>query len=381
MSAATSEIAIAEVIKADALAPAFDGLESSSARQLREAFVPALIQIEEWERQAADLSVTDESQTAKMKMAGVMRKELKRVRISVEKKRKELNADALARTKAINCAAGIVEGLIVPLEKRLHEAETFAERAETARKDALRSARIEALVALGADPTVYANLGETSEETWAITLEAAKDAKTAREEAAKQAEAVRLEAERLAAEARAKEKAERARVEAERVERERMAAEENARLAKEKAEIEAAAKADRERAEAEAASVERARAAERDAANLAAESARLEKEREVAAARAETDKAARALARAQAEAAQAKADAEKATAEREAAELAARQAAALAPDREKLAAFAALLRALEIPTLSTPPGKAAATKVAEQIAKMAAWVEKTGASL
>ena len=60
---------VVDAPKPDALAPAFAGLEPSSARQLREAFVPALLQIEEWEKQVAGLVVTDETQVAKMKMA------------------------------------------------------------------------------------------------------------------------------------------------------------------------------------------------------------------------------------------------------------------------------------------------------------------------
>ncbi|MEK7112091.1 MAG: hypothetical protein AAB875_02075 [Patescibacteria group bacterium] len=68
-------------------------------------------------------------------------------------------------------------------------------------------------------------------------------------------------------------------------------------------------------------------------------------------------------------------------AEREAKAAADREAAALAPDREKLVALAATLRGLSLPTFSTAPGHAAGKKVAEQIEKMAAWVAKTGAAL
>ncbi len=359
MSAAVSEVVTAEVVKADALAPAFAGLEASSARQLREAFVPALLQIEEWERQALDLTVTDETQVAKMQMAGVMRKALKKVRVGVEKKRKELGADALARTKAINCAASIVEALITPLETRLMEQETFGERAAEARKSALQSARADALRAYGADPSVFASLGEQTEEQWAATLDGARLAHEARVAAEKHEASVRAEAERIAAEKREEERKARVKAEAERVERERVQAEENARLKAEAADREAQASAERERTAIELRVAQEA-----------------------------TDKAARELAKAQAEAAQVRAEAEKATAERVAAdaalavaEEAARQASVLAPDREKLAAFAATLRALPIPTLTTAEGQVAAKKVASQIAKMAAWVAATGESL
>lgn len=371
MSAAVStEGVIAEIVKVDALAPAFAGLEPSSARQLREAFVPALLQIEEWERQAAGLTVTDETQTAKMEMAGVMRKALKKVRVGVEKRRKEMNADALARTKAINCAAGIVEGLIVPLEKRLMEAETFGERAAAARKDALCSARAETLQALGADPSVYVALGEMDEAVWAGTLETVKAANEAKLEAARQAERIAAEVRRQEAEARAKAQAEAVRVEAERIARERAQAEENARLKREAEDREALHRSERE------AAAEAARIAKLDADRVAAEQAAVARaEREAAEAetrkaREETERAARELAEVR----------EVEAARIQAAE-SARQAAELAPDREKLAAFASMLRTLEIPTLTTVRGKAAAAKVASQLAKMSAWIESTGSAL
>lgn len=380
MSAAVSTVN-AEVVKDDALAPALSGLEPSTARQLREAFVPALLKIEEWERQALDLTVTDETQTAKMKMAGVMRKDLKKVRVSLDKKRKEMNADALARTKAINAAAHIIEALIVPLEKRLHEQESFGERAAQARRDALASSRADALRAYGADPAVYAALGELSEDAWNGTLESVRLAHEAKLEAARQAEAIRIEAERIAAERREAERQAQIKLEAERVERERVQAEENARLRAEAEEREAAAKAERERIEAEHAA-ERAKAkAEADAKEAEARAAR------EAAERAEASLAAERAER-EAEAARVKAvhEAERQAAEREARrrqeeDAAIRQAAELAPDREKLAAFAALLKGIEVPALTTERGKAAGAKVADQLAKMAAWIEKTGAAL
>jgi hypothetical protein len=368
MSAQTSEVMIAEVVKSDALAPAFAGLEPSSARQLREAFVPALVQIEEWERQAADLTVTDETQTAKMQMAGVMRKALKKVRVGVEKKRKELGADALARTKAINHAAGIVEGLIVPLEKRLLEQETFGERAEAARRSALGAARADALRAYGAEPSLYASLGDMGEPAWAALLDSVRLAHEARIEAAKQEAAIRVEAERMAAAKREEERQARVKVEAERVERERLQAEENAKLRAEAEEREAAAARElatvKAEAEAEAARVrsvhdaERA-AAEREsrrkhdedaAARKVAQEAEAARQAQAAAelrqAQEETDKAARALAKVQAEAAQAKAEAEQATREREAAD-AARAAAEADAKRPTKLKYSLLARALE----------------------------------
>lgn len=355
---------VGEVVKADALAPAFVGLEPSSARQVREAFLPALLQIEEWEHQAKELTVTDESQTAKMEMASVMRKALKKVRVGVDKKRKELNADALARTKAINCAAGIVEGLIVPLEKHLQEQETFAERAAEGRRSALREARGTAVKALGGDPSVYADLGSLSEEEWSSALGYVQAAHNERREAARHAEAVRVEAARIEAARREEERQAAIKADAERVAREKAQAEENARLRAEAVAREAEAKAERERVEAE-------RKAEREKA--AVEAAAREGE-----ARKAREEAARLAAELEAKHAQEREKARKAE-EAEAARLgaiaaeAARKAAA--PDREKLLAFATALRRLETPELSTPAGKDFAFKIAGWLSRGADWVE------
>jgi hypothetical protein len=396
MSAATAEVVVAEVVTSDALAPAFAGLEPSSARQLREAFVPALIQIEEWERQAADLTVTDESQTAKMQMAGVMRKALKKVRVGVEKKRKELGADALARTKAINCAAGIVEGLIVPLEKRLLEQETFGERAEAARRNALGEARRDALRAYAAEPSLYASLGDMGEDAWAALVDSVRLAHEARIEAAKQEAAIRVEAERLATEKRETERQERVKAEAERVERERLAAEENARLRAEAAEREAAAARElaavKAEADAEAARVRAVHEAERAAAEREArrkhdedaaarrvaqeaETVRqAERDAELRKAQEETDRAARELAKVQAEAAWARAEAEQATREREAAD-AAREALEADAKRPTKLKYSLLARTLEsiaqwgepIETCDEPHAAAKARHVLESV--------------
>jgi hypothetical protein len=352
MSAAVSDQSVSNA----GLTIAVQGLEPESALAIRSAFETMFAQADEWVARAKTITVTSVDQKREMKMARESRLALREIRVKAEHARKRLKEDSTRRGKAIDGIANVLKALIEPIEEHLLEQETFAERAESARKDALKAAREETLRALGADPTVYANLGETSEGVWSLTLDGARAARDAKLDAAKQAELVRVEAEKIAAEKREAARVEAARVEAERIERERVQAEDNARLKAEAVAREAAAQVERERA---------------------TEQARIEREA-----------AASALAAAKAEAAAATAAAEAArhaeereTKRKHEADAAARQAAALAPDREKLAAFAATLRALTIPDLTTETGKAAAVKVAEQIAKMAAWVQKTGASL
>lgn len=330
------------------LTTAIQDLEPDSAATLRACFEEMFSQVEDWTARAKLIKVTDESQKREMKLARESRLALREIRVKAEHARKRLKEDSTRRGKAIDGIANVLKALVEPIEAHLLEQETFAERAEATRRDALKSARESALRALGADPSVYANLGETSEETWELTLDAARAAREAKLEEAKQAELVRVEAERIAAEKREAARVAAAHAEAQRVEREKSQLEENARLKEERAKLEREAtelKLDKDKAERERLEVlERERVSQIQA----------QREREDAESRArlEREEAARA-----------------------------QQAAALAPDRDKLAAFADAIRALDVPILTTPAGKAAAIKVREQIEKMAAWVAKTGAAL
>lgn len=406
-----------ELATTDKFTTALSGLEPNSATALRANFETMFSKAEKWAASAALIHVTSVDQKREMKLARESRLALREIRCDAEKTRKRLKEDSVRSGKAIDGIANVIKALIEPIEEHLLEQETFAERAEAARKLALRDARTETLRALDADPSVYADLGAMAAEAWATALANAQAAHDSRIEAARQAEAVRVEAERIAAEKREAARLEAIRAEAERAERERAAAEENARLRREAAEREEAAKVERSRIEAEraaerakakaeadaleaAARVEREAAArvaaqakaERDAAEKAQreETARREAvaraereaiEAEARKARAEAARVATELAATKAAAERAERERVEADAARAAQEVAAREAAALAPDREKLAAFAAALRAMTAPAMSTPKGTAAATKIAEQIEKMATWIEKTGASL
>lgn len=352
--------------KTDALAVVVTDLEPESALAIRGAFGALFDQVAEWTRRAREIRVTSLDDKRGMKLARESRLAVRDVRIEAEHARKRLKSDIVRRGKAIDGAANIIKDLLEPIEVYLLEQETFAARHEQARKDALRAAREEALRALGTDPAPFANLGETDEETWASTLQDAKDAHAARLEAAREAEAVRVEAERIVAEKREAARVAAAKEKAEREEKARAQAEENARLKAERDALEARFASERE--------------AEREAAEHAAASARAVREaveEEARKARAEQERAERELA-----AERARADAERrAEEERQAAAAAEARAAELAPDREKLLALARTVRALQVPELATEAGRVAGAKVAEQLAKMAAWIEKTGGAL
>lgn len=379
-----------------------EGLALAPADPIVTALGPIFQQAAEWKAKAETIRITDVSQAREMKLARETRLALKELRVNAEKKHKELKADILMRGRAIDGALNIVKALVQPIEAHLKEQEEFAERKEQQRKDALKAERASALSKYGVDCQFYA-LGEMPEAAYSALLDSSRIAYEAKEEAARKAKEERI----------AREKAE-----AEERERVRL---ENERLKREAAEREAAMKAEREQVEAQRKAAEEASRREREAiekkAREEAEKARIEREKIEAAARAEADR----LRREQAEAA-AKAKAErdaieaKAKAEREAAEAQARRErearerierqaaeekariereqaeriaaqkeaarrAALAPDSDKVRAYAASIRALTLPSVATPEAVALVAQIKDQQEKFAQWLEKKATEL
>lgn len=272
---------------------------------------------------------------------------VKNTRVAVEKRRKELKADALEYGRQVDSAAKQLTALLEPIELHLERQEQAVE-AEKARirqeaevaKQARVAKRVQLLTELGASLD-FAMINGATDEQFEVELEKAKAA-----------HAERVLAEQAAA-------AERARLEAEAAERRRAEeaaiALERARLEALRLEQEAAAAAERERQEAVRREQEAKLAAERAAmeAKLAAERAELERQRKAQAAeqaridaerrRVAEEEAARQraieLERAKAEAAeQARLEAERRAAERaerEKAEAEAREAARLKAEAER----------------------------------------------
>src|SRR6185437_11549413 len=98
-------------------------------------------QAEEWAARAALIKVTSVDQKREMKMARESRLALREIRIKVEHDRKRLKEDSTRRGRAIDGIANVLKALIEPLEAHLLEQETFAERVEAVRKNALKSTR------------------------------------------------------------------------------------------------------------------------------------------------------------------------------------------------------------------------------------------------
>lgn len=376
--------------------------------------------IESLKKTAETITVTDISQTAEMKIARATRLSLKEIRVAITHKHKELKAGILEEGRKLDDGKNQLLDILEPLELRLKDQEDFIERETTRIQNEKRTARAAEITPfLSAMPVV--DLGTLTDEQYAGMLSDAKDAHAARlareqkakEEAAAKAKAeaeererIRLENIRLKEEAEAREAAakkereaaaaalaaaqDKAREEAiaatkareeerrkfeeaSRKQREQDAAlraEADARAKKERDEIEAKARREREAAEAKA-KIER-EAADKENARLAGIA---EAERQKAAAAFHEAKQAR-------EKIEHEEDARKAAEEKaEAERLAAIEAAALAPEKDKLTALAATVRAIVLPTMTTEKGIAALAEIEEQVTKFAKYIEKKAASL
>ena len=318
------------------------GLPVADAQLLGASFSGLFQRAKEVVGRSRGIVVTDAKQKLEMKMARESRLELRRIRIDGEKTKKTLKEDSLRRGRAIDGFYNILVEIIGAEEKRLDDQEKFIERMEAAQKEELRATRAAALAKYDAADEAESrfDLANMDEATFAKLLDTVKAAAEMEEERKRKDEAERIEREKAEAE-----------------ERKRMA-EENARLKKEAVEREAAAQKEREALEAKAR--EEKRKAD-EAARVAAEQARKEREAR--------EKAERELA------AQRKAEEDRLRAEAEKA-----RKAAAAPDKEKLLAFAAKVRALEVPEMATEEGSDVAATVSANVRRLAEFIEgKAGA--
>lgn len=374
-------------------------VELSTAQSLELAFKDAFTQAKEWEEKAKTIKVTDATQLKEMKLARESRLAIRPIRTGVDKKRKELKADALNYGRAVDACANYLTGLLEPIEEYLLEQEEFAKRIEAERTEAMKQARIAELTPLGVD-VQYLDLAGMPEPVYAKLLADSKAAMEARHEearkaaeAAQKAEQDRIAAEKAEADARELQRLENERLKREAEEREaqlakeraemeaklaeeRRLAEDVARIANEKAEYErqvaaqrlaeaeAAAKAERDALEAKAKAEQAKRDAEAAAlreVSIHQEKAALKKLAEAQEAREKLEREAKA--RADAEAAKKKAEADAA------------KKAAKAPDKTKLVNFAKQVRALQIPDLTTEEGKAVKDLLIQQTERFAVWID------
>ena len=322
---------------------------------------------------AETLVITDPEDTKGMSLARATRLSLRTIRTEMEKKRVAMVEDMTKETRRINSTAKAVKDFIEPLEARLMEMEQFAERERERLRNKLRQDRLDELAPyLTSAPSVDVGLMEP--DSYATFLADQKDLHGLRMQREKAAEQARLAKEQAEAEERERMRLENERLKAEAEERERVAADERRKAEEERKAVEEAARKEREAA-AEALRIEReAREAEAKKEREAAAA----KQREIEAAAAEERRKAEAALRQEREAREAaerrQREAEAAEKARKAAEEEASRKAAAAPDKEKLLAFAETVKALAVPSASSPAGQAVAAEVAAKVAGFARWI-------
>lgn len=299
------------------------GLITSKAQVLVDSFKPLYFSALDLADKARDISVTDVSQVEEMTKAKEVRKALQRVRLDADEVREKLKEESLREGKAIQSVFNVIKNFVKPIEESLEEQEKFAERAEQARLDAIQVERVQTLGKYVEDISIY-NLREMTEEVFNNLVEMNKNAYEAKQEEIRLAEVARI----------AKEEEIKAENERIRVENEKLRAEAEA-----KAKEEEQAKAIRD--------AEIAQEKARHDAEIAKErEAREAVEKELEAKRIEDEKNKQKVA-------QEKHDQEmkeKAEAEAKAkVELEAK----LAPDNDKLIAFANALDSVAIPEVTT----------------------------
>ena len=327
------------------------GLEIEAKNSLELAFGGFFEKAAEWKKQA--LTITDP------KLARAARLEIKALRIEADKKRKELKADSLRMSRAIDGANNILLSLIVPIENTLTDIEKLEERRIAAEKQALYDSRLEQFTPFHNNDMPLPDFGSMTDEQFEATL---SDAQTLAK--IKADEAARIEAERIAAEKKQAEEREAQRIENIELKKQAEAREkeiEAERVAAEKIRKAQEVKAQKERAKIEAEAKKQAEAralAEKEAQKLRdIEAAREVKE--------QADKQA----------------ADKAEAHRIAKEKAESKKAANAPDKDKLMKFANEVRNLATPALKTKEAQSIAADVDEKIKNFAAWIEKQATKL
>lgn len=283
-------------------------LEPTKSEVLLSKFTTYFEQAKELEQKARTIVVTDVAQVAEMKQAREARLMLKGIRVEAEKTRVSLKEQSLREGKAIDGIANVIKALVVPIEEYLENQEKFAERIEEERKAKILNERTFAVSQYVLDTSVY-NLRDMNDDGFAQLIASLETAKQLQLEAEKKAqeELNRIESERKAEE-------ERIRKENEELKKEREAREKEIAI-------------ERAKAEAELKKQEEARQKEREAREKVEAELRKKEEDEK----------------------KAKAEAEaKVIAERLAQEEEERKAL-LAPDKEKIAAYAQRIKELEAP--------------------------------
>jgi len=292
------------------------GIEQTQGEQIKSLFVPYFDKMSEVEKEISTINF--ESPSAEdAKKAREIRLGLKANRVAAEKAKTAGKENFLLVGRLYDSVYGVIRNSSELMENRCEEVEKFEDLKEEARKNKLQEDRSNQLSQFVVDTNMY-NLKEMSDQGFAELLSSSKFAYEAQKEAEKYAAEERIAKEKADAEEREQMRLENIRLQKEVEDREKEQAKERAKVQKEQNKKDAElAKAHEAKAKAEAALEKK----EQDEANAQkeAENKRLAEER----VKVEADKKSQ-----------------------------------LAPDKEKIAAFAERLKTIEVPKGLKPEAQA-----------------------
>ncbi len=177
-------------------------MDADDSVALTNAYNPLVEGLSDLLDSSKDIEVKEVTDVEPMKEARKTRLALRAIRISVEKKRVELKANILLRSKAIDGFANIIKAEIVPAENHLQAQEDFVKREQERLAQERDTERIAEIGKHTDTEYGIGTLGAMSEEVYAQLLSGAKIAKEQAIEAARKAQ--EIEDERIKKEAEEK---------------------------------------------------------------------------------------------------------------------------------------------------------------------------------
>lgn len=308
------------------MTPVFDltpyGVGKDTEILLSKELLPFTESLEMWKKQAASITVSDASQTDMMKHARELRLTIRPKRTAVEEVRKRLKADSLAYGRAVDGVAKTIMEEMQKIESDLQQKEDFKKIEEEKIEKSLETSRMAVLAEYG-EYSFLTDLGKWTQDRFEAYLEDQKAILAVRLKKEKE--------EREEAELKAKE-AEILRAENERIQREA------------KAQADAMAE-------------------------------------ELRKARAEHDRLLLEKTKAEAQARLKAQEEERRIAGEEAVRKAAERKAASAPDKDKLIALSKTLSELDLPVMSSEPGKQIMGNISNLRGKLVAYIQEKIISL
>lgn len=344
------------------------GVQGSRAEQIEAVFVPMVKMLKGFESVYADVIEESEKGITPEVVAAAkrVRLDISKVRTKTDKARKEQKEEYIRGGKAIDGVANILKFAIVEKEEKLKSIETHYEKIEEERLQKVQVDREAELQQYGAENDGI-DFAKMSDDVWKRYLDGYRLSYEKMIEAEKKAEEARIVAEKAEKENQQKIIEDNERLKKEAVEREQLAKIEADKQAKEKAILEKKLKAERdEREAAEKIELEK-RAKEAEAREKRDQAEREEREKKEAAERAEHE---RILQKEREEKEKLEADirAREDKEDREQAEKEEKEKSArLAPDKDKLLQFAAIIQGLEIPIVKNKESQVILKQVRDRL--------------